>query len=260
MSKIILIASVFLALVFAACQETEEGCLDLLSSNYNFNAVTECDSCCTYPNIIFNYRIDYDTLLSRALLDTFHLDSGDSLILHNMKLSTGDYTFVGPNFSYRIRDSLKVNELFVKDDYILAENTTAYTIGQVRYEGQTNSVLLSVGIDAATVDTWGSLDNIDQTSELDMLLDSMYVSNINEVAMMRMRLQVEDSIRHLVISSDVALDFDRTIDKSNSVGENIIFNLRVDLKALTQNINASLSNAEMESLIADKISESITIE
>jgi len=260
MSKRILIASLLLALFFASCQETEDGCLDLLSSNYNFNAVSECDSCCIYPNVVFNYRIDYDTSLSRALLDTFELASNDSIFLNSLKLSTGSFTFVGPNNTYRIRDLIKVNDAFIEDDYILAENTTSYTIGQVRYAGQTNSVLFSVGIDSAEVSGWGSLDNIDQRSNLDMLMDSMYLRDTKKVALMRIDLEVADSLRQLVISSDVALDFDRPIDKSNDFGENITVNIRIDLKSLTQDINATLSNIEMEILIADRIAESITIE
>ncbi len=262
MSKLILIASLFLALLLSACQETEDGCLDLLSSNYNFNAVTECDSCCTYPNVRFNYRIDFDTLLSRGLIDTFFLENSDSLmlILHNMKLSTGAYTFVGSNESYRVIDSLRVGNTHIRDDYILAEAISSYAIGQVRYAGQTSAIQFSVGIDADVVDTWGSLDNIDQDSGLDMLLDSMYITSAEEVAMMRMRLQVEDSIRQLFINSDKALNFDFPINKFNDAGEDISFNIRVDLKTLTDGISESLTNEEIEAIVADKIAASISVE
>lgn len=260
MSRLILISSLLITLLLCACEESEDGCLDLLSSNYNFNAVTECDSCCTYPNVLFNYRIDYDTFLSRALLDTFFLESNDSLILHNMKLSTGAYTFVGSNVSYRIIDSIEVNDIVVKDDYVLAEATTSYTIGQVRYAGQTNSVKFSVGIDADEVDTWGSLDNIDQDSQLDKLLDSMYVSIPREVAYMRMRLQVEDSIRQLFIHSNEALNLDYPIDKFSNPGENISLTIRVDLMTLTQGVTASLTNEEIEAIVVDRIASSISVE
>lgn len=262
MSRKIVILSILSIFVFFSCEENEEGCLDLLSDNFNFNAVTECDSCCTYPSAILNFRVDYDTFLSRALLDTFFLDNmaQDTLFLDDIQLSIGAFTFTTPADPYQVLDSLAVNGTFIRDDYILLQTPTVVNIGDVRYAGQTDNVEFDIGIDQATVDAWGFLDNIDQASRLDRLLDSMYVESINEVAMMRLSLQVGDSIRQLSITSPNRLFFNRVIDKFNEPSEDLSFNLRVDMKILTEGLDSQLSNEEMEALIADKIEDSIRLE
>ncbi len=260
MVRLTLISSLFISLVFIACQETEEGCLDLLSNNYNFQAVTECDSCCTYPSAILNFRVDYDTFLSRALIDTFFLDNGDSLILHDIQLAIGEFIFRGEDGPYRILEDLQVGSASIKDDYVRATLQIAYTIGSVRYTGDTDMISFSVGIDAAEVSTYGALDLIDQASQLDNLLDSMYVSDREEVAMLRMNLQLGDSIRQLTMSSQEALDLNYSVDKSNDIGEDVSYTLRLDLESLSDGLSSTLSNEEIESIIINRIADSITIE
>ena len=262
MSRKIVILSILSILAFISCEENEEGCLDLLSDNFNFNAVTECDECCTYPSAILNFRVDYDTFLSRALLDTFFLDNlnSDTLFLNNIQLATGVYTFTTPAEPYQVLGSLSFNGVDVRDDYVLIETPTAVNIGNVRFAGQTDNVEFNIGIDQTTVDSWGFLDNIDQTSRLDRLLDNMYEEAINEVAMMRLSLQVGDSIRQLSITSPNSLLLNRVIDKFNEPSDDLSFSLRVDLKILTEGLDPQLSDEEMEALIADKLEDSIRLE
>ena len=243
-----------------ACQETEEGCLDLLSTNYNFIAVSECNACCTYPNVTVNFRVDYGTFLSQALIDTFFLENRDSLILHDIQLSIGNFSYGAPDGPYRVLDSLQVGNNFIRDDYVLARLIIPYTIGQVRYAGETNMINFSVGIDADVVSTWGALDNIDQDSGLDNLLDSMYIAETQEVAMLRLRLQLEDSIRHLTITAPDAMNLSYPIDKKTELGENLIINLRVDLQVLTEGITSDMTNEQLEAIIIDKLASGIAIE
>ena len=260
MGRLILVSSLFVALVFVACQETEEGCLDLLSNNFNFEAVSECDSCCVYPDVTLNFRVDYDTVLSRGLLDTFPLDNLDSLFLHDIQLAMGGFTFGSPDGPFRILDSLQVGDTFIKDDFVLAEVQIPYNIGEVRFAGQVDMINFSVGIDASEVASFGNLDNINQDSRLDNLLDSMYVADREEVALLRMNLQLKDSIRQLIISAPDALDFSFPLDRFTELGEDFSFNLRIDLKILTEDLSIELSNDEIEAMIFDKIVSSITIE
>jgi len=260
MSRLTLISSLLVIIAFVACQQTEEGCLDLLANNYNFEAVTECDSCCTYPDAILNFRVDYDTVLSRGLIDTFYDENRDTIFLHDIQLATGAFSFVSPNGPFRILDSLPVGDTFVKDDFVLARLLISYTLGQVRFAGETNSVDFSVGIDAAEVSSWGNLDNIAQDSQLDNLLDSMYIAETQEVAMLRMNLQLADSIRQLIISTPEALNLSYPLNKFTEFSEDLSFNLRVDLNILTEELSPLLTNEEIEDLISDKIASAITIE
>ena len=118
----------------------------------------------------------------------------------------------------------------------------------------------SVGIVASEVISFGNLDNINQDSQLDNLLDSMYVADREEVALLRMNLQLKDSIRQLIISAPDALDFSFPLDRFTELGEDFSFNLRIDLKILTEDLSIELSNDEIEAMIFDKIVSSITIE
>lgn len=74
-SKIIL--SLFVVL-FGACYEKQEGCLDFRANNYSFSADEPCDDCCTFPKLRLSVKHEWgDTTL---FLDSIYFNQSNQAI------------------------------------------------------------------------------------------------------------------------------------------------------------------------------------
>lgn len=74
MHKIFYILILFIGMT--SCYEQIEGCMDLESSNFGFDADTECDECCRYPGITISFVYDYQD--TTYMQDSLYLDAGDN--------------------------------------------------------------------------------------------------------------------------------------------------------------------------------------
>jgi len=260
MKQLILVSSIVAILFTLACETTEDGCLDLLSSNYSIHSVSACDSCCTYPTTRFNFRVDYDTFLSRGLLDTFFLDNMDTFFLNDIKLSFTNFLFSDANESYQIRDSVRVGTDFVSDDYLFVDGTGSYNVGDCRFAGETKNISFDLGEDAEVIASYKPFDEIDQSSNLDELIDSMYINVPSQLAMIIVELQLADSIRTLQVSAAESIPLSYSVDIENSEGEPLIFNIRVDVAKLLGEDNSNNTDEELEATIARNLSAAIRID
>lgn len=73
----ILLAFVLIQVLFTSCYEEVDGCLDVLSTNYEVTADKSVDSLCTYPNLNFSIEYIYgDTTMRRSVI--FENDLGSA--------------------------------------------------------------------------------------------------------------------------------------------------------------------------------------
>ena len=237
--------------IFMACEESQEGCLDLLAENYNFEAVTECEDCCTYPSATLNFSFINTDSLSYSLGDTLLNVEGDSMILESFKLLFSDFTFKANSQDYTIRDTIEFLDSKVYDDFIYMERESSYSIGATRIQDTINTILFTVGLDEALAESLKPFEDIDQSSQLDLALDSMYVDSIALYRFFQMELQfVQDS-------SFVKLDFPNSLQDTFQFASSIVvgdgqdwsFNLELDVHALL----SDLIREDDNSIIIEKV-------
>jgi len=90
----------FLILIFlSSCYEPIDGCVDILSTNYQLDADSECDDCCTFPNlrIRLNYTFGEENF---NRFSYYNFGGTDSLRILN-----SHFFMYNP---YLIQDSLKI--------------------------------------------------------------------------------------------------------------------------------------------------------
>lgn len=242
MKNPIVTLSLFCLLIILAssCEETGEGCLDLLANNYDFEAVNPCDSCCTYPNGRFGFQLEYDTL-DFNLKDTFLLVNGDSVYLEEFKLVLSDFTFIGNSGEYTIRDTIINIDSELRDDYIYFESPGTYTIGTTRFEDTLSQIVFDIGIDSAYIWQFMPFDNIDQDSNLDLALDSMYNDQIGKFKFCELSIhQVKDSSFVIVELPGSTLGTQIfNVNKPVYAGSVWVIQCHLDLKKLFMNVDLS---------------------
>lgn len=59
-SKHIISLSFILIIFLVSCYEKQDGCLDIVATNFSFGADLDCDGCCVYPKlqIVFDHKVD----------------------------------------------------------------------------------------------------------------------------------------------------------------------------------------------------------
>lgn len=258
MKKLIL-GSLALILIALSCEDSESGCIDVLSDNFNVNAVTMCDSCCTYPSANQSFRIYYDSISIKFVTDTLFINGDDTLILHDFKLLTSNYSFLGSTQEYQIRDSIFVNDISVRDDFIYIDRLGSYTVGDIRFEDEVSQVNFKLGIDENQFNAYKPLSQINQSSNLDESMDSMYNNITDKVAYLKMDIQLKDSIRHIELyETQDLLSFDYNYDVVRGFG--LSYNLRLNLNILLEGVFSSNTNEEIMTTLNENIVESINLE
>ena len=247
----------FLLLTYWACEPTEEGCLDLLSKNFGFEAVNECDSCCIYPDLKVNLGLAFDNL-SIALNDTIDLGGGDSLIVRNVELLLSEFEIMGQSGDYRILDSITINDLDVKDDYVYFLRPTTNTLGQTRFTDTLTSVSLSIGFNETATNSYRPFENIDSDSQIDNALDSLYNQELDLFYNSRISIEIADSTRLLSLRNpDQKVVFDT--DTYVGPGVDWTLNFEIDFKKLIEGINANMTDDELTETFQQNFIESLSI-
>ncbi len=259
MIKQILSLSIFvLFITIYSCEETEDGCLDLLGANYDVHAVSACDSCCTYPTLRINYRLMYDTL-AISTRDTFYIEEKDTFRLKSLQFPISDIQLHGTLEDYEIRDSLKINNLVDKDDYQLLRTAKTYSIGDIRFEDYLDSISLSIGLDSDLLQMYAPYDEIDQNSTLDEVIDSLYVETIEEFNLLKFQFQLADSIRLIEVCCQRPEILQFPLDTSNVGGSNFLINMEVDIKELIGDTKASYTDEQIANILEQNLYNSISI-
>ncbi len=229
------ISLVFLVLIFA-CQEPEEGCLDVEADNYDVSADDPCSDCCTYPSISIDVAHRFDTLLFS--FDSIYYFPETSLIptqLEQIIFYLSDFRLVNlSDDSLTVFETIELDlfsggmETFT-DDYVLMSRSIpsfSYEVGEIRGAGSFNTLRFSVGIagEAALSDALTQPDGHPLALGTDSLWNESegYVFNrimlipdtFNTIAPVRtIDIRGEDAITeiNLAFSQEVTLGFDVSI-------------------------------------------------
>lgn len=261
MHKIILLSLLSLIIVYSSCEESGEGCLDFFSSNYDFQAVSSCDSCCTYPTSSLNLDIAYSEEDFRFSLDTFFTEAGDTLILHNIELLLSEFEFLGDNGEYTVRDTIVNSAINIKDDFIFIKSGGLKTIGPTRFTDTIRSFNVTLGFNNDNINLLKPFSNLDQSGTLDEALDSLYVNETDTYFAGKFQVQIFDSIREVEIPNDLMnknLNFDVLVPVQPGVAWSP--DLKFDIKLLLNGLNKNMSNEEVSTTLTQNLAGSFYVE
>lgn len=243
-----------------ACEETEEACLDLLAENFSFQAVNACDSCCSYPTVSLNLQLVNDSL-SFSLNDTIAIGNGDSLILKEMALVFSKFEFGKDAQSYRIRDSLVRNGVTIRDDYVLFLGEGSRSVGTTAFEDSLVRLSCLAGFEDAVLDRLKPFDQLNQSSKLDLALDSLYDETTGRYFESRFDLEFtfRDSLVQLeMLNSARPLAF--SLDRYVSAGMDWKMDIKLDVRVLFNGLQLSQTKEVMEETIRANYPAAIAIE
>jgi len=255
----VLAISSLVCILALACEETQEGCLDILASNYGFEAVNACDSCCTYPTFSIRMNLINDTL-AYNLNDSILLISGDTLLLTRFQLVYSDFSFSNADTTYRIRDSLDGFNAGLLDDFIYIQSETSITGGRTRLSDTITGVRFRNGFDRERINALKPFDNIDQDSRLDTALDCMYVAEteVYRSAIFSLRFVPDTTVVELpVIYDEAYLDYE--LDRFVPAGTGWTLDFELDVSRAFEGLNAGMPSEVMSETIAQNIPAALTV-
>lgn len=249
----------FLTVFFyiTSCEESEDGCLDLLSNNFGFQAVNECDSCCTYPVFSLSLTLKNDSL-DFSLNDTIVKNNVDSIVLQRFELLFSDFTFVGDNGEYKIIDTIVVAQNGVIDDYAYIRGERTLQIGSTRFSDTINVVEFNFGFDPVFAESLKPFSQIDSDSKLDEALDSLYLEDKSQYLFGRMFYSLAQDTSEIALLSRTKLDF--SIENILiSPGEDWNLDIEVDINSLFNGFESNMDSMEVSTTIDSNFLSSFNI-
>jgi len=151
----ILCIVVLCALLATSCYEDQEGCLDILATNYNVGADTACEDCCTYPSLVLElsqvngdeaFRLG-DTIINNMGVATRLID----LVYYVSEVQVelmGDDTYVADTMQVVIPGDPADTIAVVDDAVAIKRSQGSYEIGEMRGRGQLTRLAMTVGLPA----------------------------------------------------------------------------------------------------------------
>jgi len=150
---IILIASM---LLISSCYEREEGCLDVLSSNFAVDADDDCcagkgECCCTYPKLTISvkHQMDSNNLSSDSI---YYTDFGQPFTVDQVEFFISNVRLFIDSESYAITDEIEITastgEIIARPDDIKVMSTSTFSssIGSFTKPGTFTELRFLVGI------------------------------------------------------------------------------------------------------------------
>lgn len=147
-----------LVLLLAACDEPQEGCLDVEATNFDVTADRACDDCCTSPKLVLTVSQVFDTLV--WIPDSaYQNDLGQWFRIRNSAFYLSDFELVKSGEVLEVEDTLRL-KIFganvgdtlnrtLKNDFVLARRTSVdFTVGAFRPSGTFEEVRLRLGLNA----------------------------------------------------------------------------------------------------------------
>jgi len=253
----------FFILIFCliSCEESEEGCLDFFANNYNFDAVTSCDSCCTYPLVNFDFELIFNDEVFNINRDTFFISGEDTIVLKRLEIVFSDFEFVGDAGTYVTRDTLQTSLAPVRDDFVFYKTSASKSIGRTRFADTIRTVNCRLGFDQDLLSMIKPFSGLDQSAKIDEALDSLYSEDTNFYLSSRINFQLFDSIRQIEIVDpfpDNMLSYDVFIPVNAGVTWTI--DAQIDILKLLSGINATLTNEEITAVLSQNLSAAVSIE
>jgi len=248
------------AFLMFSCDETAEGCLDLLAENYSFEAVNACDSCCSYPTASISLSFIQDTL-SFDINDTLMVGNGDSVLIQDWVFLLSEFVFSSQTMDYTVRASVRTSMVSAQDDFIVFLDKGSKQIGNTAFQDTLNRVQFRTGFNTEEMELFKPFDNLDQDSRLDLALDSMYNSMTDKYYSMRFMLEFpeQDRIVHVDIENNDILVFDG-FNYFVKGGSDWFLKMNLDLTKLFSGISSDLTDDDILQIIAGNIQSSIHLE
>jgi hypothetical protein len=231
----------FLLLLLSGCYEEQEGCLDVLSSNFNVSADIDCSNCCNYPslNLSINYPIPpLDSVLQDVNGHSFVVEKL-SFYLANVRLLDD----IGSNFTLREKVTYDledgdgtIQEVEVVNNFMLANAVLPKTVrlGTFRAGGPFSNLVIEMSIpDSLGKAMEGSFDFNHPLSPSNGLLDQgMYHSG-----RFTLLQTTPDSVRHeyfIEVPPGNTLNFPISFfpDKGSNLDVNLAFDFSIWLAGL----------------------------
>jgi len=245
-----------LAILFS-CENSDPGCLDLLAENYDVFAVSECDSCCVFPDANINLAFEYDTIENFTFNTLYPYEGTDSILISNFQLPIHQFTFYSDGSAYKIIDTIRGQVPRIYDDYILKEKSSAnIVIGQTNFVAEIDSVSFSIGLEESGTLALRPYENVEQQSKFIAVVDEMYVDSIPQLFQARIELEIADSLRKLELHAIASPQLGFSISESLSPGVSWTIPLDIDLRMAIDGIKAEDSNEVMSTTISNNISKS----
>ncbi len=150
-----------MALLFSACYERVEGCLDLQATNFELSADRPCEDCCTYPTwkLSPQHRVvpadNPDTSLAFSYDAAYAVAPNlqDSFRFQQIFFYLYDFSLKGANGTLEVSDEFSWYDAAGvqhagKDDYLLVDAGTSVrmVIGTLRDYGVFDSLVFWVGL------------------------------------------------------------------------------------------------------------------
>lgn len=244
---------IFLWLFSFSCYEDQEGCLDVLSSNFDVSADIDCDNCCNYPavNLTVTYPIPP---VDSALQDI----NGYSYIVEKLSFYLANVELLGDlDVGFTLREKLTyevenadgmVQEKAVSNNFLLANALLPKTVrlGTFRAGGPYAQLKMALKIpDSLGLALDGSFDFNHPLSPSNGLINrgSYYTGKFTLLQ------TTPDSMRHeffIELPSSTALNFPISffLDKGSNIQINVALDFSIWWAGLDLNTLDSMQIAQ----------------
>ena len=247
-------------LLILACEENEDGCLDLRAANFNVNAVTSCDSCCVFPQARLDIDLIFDTL-SFNFGTAYPINQGvDTIRMTAFRLPFSDFVFSNSTTSYQALDTMLNVRPTNKDDFLIIESTSIEPIGFTDFVDVIEAVDFIVGYDRPRLEGLQPFIELHPTIRALEVINRFYVDTTDTYFMAELSVEIGDSLRRLQVSmiqnQSLRIDYEEPIELSLGLPWNVPVNL--DVNVMLDGIKPEQTNELMAATIGDNISAAIT--
>jgi hypothetical protein len=249
---------ILLVIIFySSCYKKQDGCLDLLSSNFDALADEPCDGCCTYPAIVMSLESISGTDSTFSLGDTIINNLGVRLRLLESKLYLSNFKIAEKANSYRSSLRIKdVNDVAYIDDIVfLRPQDRSISIGGFRFAGLADSISYDIGLQDSIFDNrFTSLPTTHPINPLNLITDTIK----NQTAIGRFRFvyldaPAKDTLTIHLAAAPHHYPFRLAHNKQNNQGASIEMKMIADYKRLFDDITIVPNAVDVEKTIRKNI-------
>jgi len=253
---------VYLLLVLVAlgsCDSREEGCLDTLSTNFDVDAVAECDSCCVYPTVSLSLNYDYDTIENFVFRTLYPYVGEDSIRIVSLQLPFSEIIYYSEGQAIHVIDTIRGQSSRIYDDFlVITQSQRTNDFGSTITVGPVDSINLRMGLDENFALGLRPYEDVEINSRFIEVIEDMYVDSISTLFQARIAVEIGDSLRSLEIKEIVEPELSLQVEDTSLLpGIPWTIGLTMDLRVLIDGISKEDTNEMMEKTIAQNISASI---
>ncbi len=250
-----------LLLNLSSCLEPEEGCLDVLATNFDAAADEDCAGCCDFPELtlVFEHNMGENALV---LGSDYTTDSLQYFTLIDLRYFLSEVLVSGPNLQLRFLDSFNISVLengsrvdkrVANNLKLIRRTVTSATFGRFLEYGLIDTLRFSVGVPELLNTAFP--DDFPNTYPLNTQAESMYWNPdsgyiFNHLTLNRDTMSGSDTL-YLSIGLDprrvdIALPYADTLNRATDLR----ITLEVDYLQWFQGINFE---SDLEEEIVEKI-------